>query len=254
MHAGRLELLARAWAAAGLAAGALLALAWIDVLPGGWRLRGVVEAHAAREARERVQHLADRCRTFASADPAQLRGGVLFLGSSTIERCPLAQVFPSARTVNRGVGGARGAELAAHLDGLLRGVEPEAVVLYAGGPDRVAAPLDVAGALAGAEALARGVAARCAGRPVLLLGLLPTTASTPAELEALARIDAGLGRLADELGFAHVSLRDSDLAAADGRLREDLSTDGLHLTEEGYAIFARRLRAAPEPFASLLGP
>jgi lysophospholipase L1-like esterase len=254
MALSRIERAAGILSAAGLAAVATAAAAWCGALPGGWTLRGLAEPHAEREARERALHLAERCRAFARDARADESARVVFLGSSTIERCDLAQHFPGVPAANRGVGGARGRELAARVDELLCGADPEAIVLYAGGPDRVGAPLDVAGALGAVAELANAVRAQAPRAEILLLGLLPTTTDTPAELRALAEIDAGIARLAARMGLAHVTLRDSRLARPDGRLVEGLSTDGLHLTREGYAIFAERVRSAPEPFASLLAP
>ncbi|MCY2960334.1 MAG: GDSL-type esterase/lipase family protein [Planctomycetota bacterium] len=245
-------MLASASAASGIAACAVLALAWADVLPGGWWLRGLAEPHAIREARERSLHFAARLREFAHEEPDALRHSVVFLGSSTVERCPLATAFPGCRAVNRGVGWARARELASHVDALLADPEPSAIVLYAGGPDRVAAPLAVEDVLGAIEALARAVRERAPRTPVLLLGLLPSTRSLGPEADALLRIDRGIARIAAENGFEHVDFRGSGLTGPDGALVESLSTDGLHLTPAGYAIFTQRLRAAPEPFASLL--
>lgn len=243
---------ALATAVGGIAVSAALALAWADVLPGGWRLRGLAEPHALREARERALHLAARLRGFEREDPESRRGSVVFLGSSTIERCDFERDFPGLRALGRGVGWAGARDLAAHVDDLLAGVEPRAIVLYAGGPDRVAAPLAVDEVLASITELARAVRVRAPGTPVLILGLLPSTRTRGAEADALERIDAGVARIALEHGFAHVHFRDSALAGPDGALVESLSTDGLHLTPTGYAIFAERLRSAPEPFASVL--
>ncbi len=245
------ERLARIVAASGIAAVLALAGAWSDVLPGGWRLRGIVEAHATREARERARHAAERLQTFAAESPDESRGAVVFLGSSTIERCPLETLFPDVRAVNHGIGWAGARELAAHLDALLIG-DPRAIVLYAGSPDRLAGPLDVEGVIGSIEHLARAVRARAPTAPVLLLGLLPSTTTRGAETEAFRRIEDGIGRIAVEFGFAHIDFTDTELVDAAGALRETLSVDGLHLSLEGYAIFAHRLRTAPEPFATLL--
>jgi len=248
----RLDRAALATACGGMAVCGALALAWADVLPGGWRLRGLAEPHVLREARERALHFAARVREFEREDPEARREPIVFLGSSTIERCDFERDFPGLRVLGRGIGGAGARELAAHVDRLLAGVEPRAIVLYAGGPDRVAAPLAVDEVLGSIRELARAVRARAPHTPVLMLGLLPSTRTRGAEADALERIDAGVARIALELGFAHVHFRDSGLAGPDRALVEALSTDGLHLTPAGYAIFAERLRSAPEPFASAL--
>lgn len=244
------ERAALATAAGGIALCAALALAWADVLPGGWRLRGLSEPHPVREARERALHFVERLREFERVDPAARRDSVVFVGSSTIERFDLGRAFPGLRALNRGVSAARARELAEHVDRLLSGVEPRAIVLYAGGPDRLAAPLDVEGVLDAIDGLADAVRERAPDTPVLLLGLLPSTQTRGAEAEALERIDLGIARIALEHGFVHVDFRGTALVGPDGALVETLSTDGIHLGTAGYTIFAERLRTAPEPFAS----
>lgn len=227
---------------------AALALAWFDVLPGGWRLRGLVVPHAVREERERAQHVEARLARFATEPTG---GAVVFVGASTIERAPLAELFPGRRVANRGVAFARAREIAARAERIL-GDAPAAIVLMGGGPDRVADPLAVDAVVAAVGELARAVRARAPRTPVLIVDVLPSTRTRGAEAEALARIGAGVRRLAAEQSFAHVGFEGSGLVGADGALVESLSTDGLHLTPEGYALFAERLRRAPEPFASLL--
>ncbi len=250
---------ARIGAASGIVAGILLVGAWTDVLPGGWRLRGLVEAHDAREGRERALHAAERLCEFAGEDPrvfadaskVAITGAIVFVGSSTIERCPIGTLFPGVNAVNRGVDWAGSRELAAHVERLLDGT-PSAVVLYAGSPDRIDDPLDVEGVLSGIEALATAVRERVPHTPVLLLGLLPTTTTRGPETEAFARIEAGIARIASELRCEHIGFLGSALLDEHGGLREELSTDGLHLNGRGYEIFAEHLRAAPGPFATLL--
>lgn len=154
---------ARVLAACGVTLIAALVLAWLDVLPGGWRLRGLVVPHAVREQRERERHFDARLADFAAEGREQTADAVVFIGASTIERCPLASLFPGCRVANRGIASARARELAARLDDVLDDVlghaQPTAIVLQARGPDRVTDPLAVDAVLAGVDALAR--ARRC---------------------------------------------------------------------------------------------
>ncbi len=246
-RAGRVRA-ALAWTAAACAA--CLALAWTDVLPGGWRLRGLVEPHAEREAQERALHMAARLRAFAAE--AVPEGAIVFLGSSTIERFPLERLFPGRRCVNRGISGARADEIVAHLDRVLPAARPAAVVLYAAGPDRLATPLDTGRVLSAADRLIGAVHSALPGVPVLVLGLLPSTRTRGAEARALERIDAGLADLALRRGYAHLRLCDPPLADAGGALVESLSSDGIHLSEAGYDLLAGRLRALAGPVGDLL--
>jgi hypothetical protein len=221
------------------------------VLPGGWRLRGWIEPHSAREARARARVFADRLREFERESPAVSSDAVVFLGSSTIERFPLAECFPGLACVDRGVPFARARELAACVERILPR-DARWIVLYAGGADRVAAPLDVEGVADAAGDLCAAVRRAAPEAQVLLLGLLPGVGTRGAEARALERIDAELAHSARAWRFDHVRLALPPLTDAEGGLRPELSTDGLHLTSEGYTLLAERIRAAPGPVAARL--
>jgi len=64
------------------------------------------------------------------------KGGVLFIGSSTIRLWKtLAQDFPKHRVVNRGFGGSEIADSVRYFDPLVLPTQPRQIVLYAGGND-----------------------------------------------------------------------------------------------------------------------
>ena len=95
----------RLFPTAALALALLLGLVLTDVLPGGWRLRGWLEPHAVRRARDQAGERARRLIEFARESPPE--GAVLFLGSSTVARWPLAESFPGVPCIDRGVPGSR---------------------------------------------------------------------------------------------------------------------------------------------------
>ena len=112
-----------------------LVLAWLDRLPGGHRLRTAFEPLAMRDRRAVIAHAAERLALFQRANAELVDGAILFVGSSTIERFPLAESFPSTRCANRGVANQSARDLLDQLDGILPAVRPGGVVLYTGSID-----------------------------------------------------------------------------------------------------------------------
>jgi len=136
-------------------------------------------------------------------------------------------------------------------NGELDGVEPEVIVIQAGtnnvgsragGPDKV-------------EAIAAGVRAivehsrRLAPEAALVVtGIFPR--SDPEVVGEIDAINALLESAAGDLGYVFVNINDA-LADADGLLRDEMSSDGLHLARPGYEVWADAL----EPLLTdLLGP
>ena len=221
-----------------LACGALLALvaaAWFDLVPGGWRLRrlaGFDEA-AARYERDRAAR-----RAAFRAEPVPPECAV-FLGSSTIERWDLARFFPGFAVLNRGIGN----EPLAELDARLLEDLPESAqvaVLYAGSVDFRRGSPEAQASLP--DSVDRLLARLSWERPrcrVVLLGLLPERDMPPERVEALARTNAHLAAHAEARGAIFVATALSPLANAGGSLSEDFSSDALHLSDEGYAQLSR---------------
>jgi lysophospholipase L1-like esterase len=223
---------------AALGLSVLLVLSWSDVLPGGWRLHGLVEPHERAERREQARHSAERLRAFAAENPSVAPGSVVFIGSSTIERFPLEACFPGKPCVNRGIGNETAGELLRRLDASLPAAAPAGVVVLTGRADFLAG--------AEAEELARGVGRvldalreRLPGTPLALIGLPPERGMAAGESGRLARANAALAALAHERGAAFVDSARPPIADASGALAEECSADRLHLNARGYRELAR---------------
>ncbi len=229
-----------------VAAAAMLALAWHDVLPGGWRLRGYVRPHWEREAAERAVHRAARLAEFAR-EPVQ-RGAVVFLGSSTIERLPLDTAFPGVRCVDRGIGNETLPELLARVPSSLP-PEPKAVVVYAGSVDvrwLARPPEEVA---KHAEALLDLLAEHAPLASIAWIGVLPDRTQEPGAAARVAALNESLAKLVGRRGGTFVATNRPPLVDDLGRLDGDHSQDDLHLSERGYDVLAAWLRAAFAPLA-----
>jgi len=232
----------------------LLTLSWYDVLPGGWTLRGLVEPHHLREAREQRERSNARLELFASQNTTLPAGSIVFLGSSTIERFPLQRLFPGKPCVNRGIGNETAVELRARLEASLPVRAPAGFVLYAGSLDfrrERQSPETVVGRI---KRVVDALRKRYPDAPITLLGLL-SERDIESDLRAdLDRTNAAIERYAERAELGFVPMDREPLRASDGSLSESHSADRLHLSDAGYDYVARWLLEPESTVAELLAP
>lgn len=234
---------------------ALIALlAWFDVIPGGWTLRGWVEPHSERRARRQAEYSARRLEEFAAENELVTPGSVVFLGSSTIERFPLRKCFPDRYCLDRGIGDETATELLARLDASLPSAPPAGLVLYAASVDfrREGQPPEVIEARV--RAVVRRIRERFPGLPIALVGLLSERDARADFVARLRATNARLARLAGESGLAFVDTDRPPVSLPSGALSEECSADRLHLSEEGYRHLTRWLLEDGGEVARLLAP
>lgn len=211
------------------------ALAWFDLVPGGWRLRTFVVPQAVRSARQRYHHRQGRLARFEAERPAP--GATVFLGSSTMERFDLVAHFPGARTLNRGIGDEDLALLQARLDASLP-PDPAGVVLYAGSIDfrrYGQAPKLLAGRVA--DLLAQ-LESRLPGVPVTVLGILPEVDFPADRVASLLETNAALAQAVQAAGATFLATARPPIVQEDGTLNPAYAADRLHLSGAGYEHLA----------------
>lgn len=182
-------------------------------------------------------------RKFEAADAAAppRRGGVVFIGSSSIVRWKLDEVFPDAGYVNRGFGGSQLADSVRFADRILGPHRPSIVVLYAGDNDLAngKTPADVESDFV---AFSQRVHT-----------LSPTTRIVYLSIKASRKRWALADRIRDANSrVARLVARDSrmrfvdlfqPMLGADGEPRAELlDKDQLHLSPAGYALWNEKLR------------
>ena len=215
-----------------------LVLAWLDRLPGGHRLRTAFEPLGVRDRRAVIAHAAERLALFQRENAELVDGAILFVGSSTIERFPLAESFPSKRCANRGVANQSARDLLDQLDGILPAVRPGGVVLYTGSIDfeRGASERDVAERV---SAVLDRVRAKYGDAPAALIAILPRREMTPDDRERWRATNRSLAEVARSRGAAFVDVARAPITSEDGFLARECSTDERHLGELGYRALAR---------------
>ncbi len=232
---------------------ALLGLAWIDVLPGGWTLRGWVEPHAEREARARREHSEERMRVFLAENRSVPAGSIVFAGSSTMERFPLEQSFPGAPAVDRGIGDETCAEFVERLAASRPPTPASAWVLYLGSLDfrRLhSAPSEVAQRVEAAIGAVRGDREEL---HLVLIGILPERDMSEEMVQRLALTNAVLKQLCSRLGVSFVDTARAPITGQDGSLDPGHAADRVHLNAEGYRVLAGWLVEASPILAEELG-
>jgi len=221
---------------AALALALLLGLALTDVLPGGWRLRGWLEPHAVRSARAQAGERARRLLEFARERPPE--GAVLFLGSSTVARWPLAECFPGVPCTDRGVPGESLLELCDRLEPSLPAARPAGAVLYLASIDvreRAHPPERIAEA---ARWVLAALRERWPELPVVLIGVLPERDMSAELGRRLAATNAALAALCAREACTFLPTDRAPITGPGGSLAPELAADRLHLAPAGYRVLS----------------
>lgn len=131
-------------------------------------------------------------------------------------------------------------------NGELDGVNPKVVVLLAGtnnigpkAPDE-GAEKRAAKILGGLKALRREIRRIASSATIVQMGIFPRN-DNPAAAEIIARVNEALAAQAAAEGFRFLDIN-SSLIDSHGKLREQYSADGLHLSLQGYEVWASALK------------
>jgi len=221
-----------------LAGVCLLALAWNDVLAGGWRLHGWFEPHALAARRAQARRSAGRLLVFRAEAPSIPHGVVAFLGSSTIERFPLRACFPGRPCLDLGIGNETAPELLRRLEASLPEAPLAGAVLFTGRVDFLAGTVPAAEIGRRVEAVVSKLQELQPKVPIALVGILPGRGMPAEEVLRLDLANAELSDLALERSLFFVDTARMPVRDATGSLPEDLSADRLHLNTAGYRVLA----------------
>ena len=173
---------------------------------------------------------------------------VLLVGDSiTIQwGASWAKQFPDRKAVNIGIGGDKTQNVLWRLDhGGVDGLQPKTIVLMIGNNNMFFTPeTGVAAAAKGVEACARNLREKFPDADLIVAKILPCHAPKSRFYEDILLTNAEIDKL--NLG-ADPKIRVLDLTAdflnPDGTIKKALYTpDNIHLSPEGYAAYAARLK------------
>lgn len=169
------------------------------------------------------------------AEPAA-KGGIVFIGSSSIRRWDLEKHFPGLPVTNRGFGGSRIADSTRYADRILLPIEPRVVVLYAGDND-INAGKTPDQVVSDYRAFVAKVHAALPRTRIVFIALKPSLSRWKL-VGAMRQANKAIRAItAEEPRLAFVDV-DAPMIGSDGRPRPQLfAEDGLHLSAEGYKLW-----------------
>ena len=220
-----------------------------------WFLLGLGALHAARGAAEEApsSRWEPAIQRFEASDRSSppAPGGVVFVGSSSIRLwTTLIEDFPGVNVINRGFGGSELSDAIEFVGRIVLPYRPRMVVLYAGDNDlaRGKTPERV---LQDTRAFVERVQREQPQARIVFVSIKPSLARA-----ALLQVSEEANRLVREYAAERSGLEFVDVVAPmldrEGRPRAELFIDdGLHMNEQGYALWRAALapfvEARPEP-------
>jgi lysophospholipase L1-like esterase len=168
--------------------------------------------------------------------PQPNRPRVVFLGDSITEGWRLNEYFPGRDLVNRGIGGQIVGEMLGRVEADVIALKPGAMLLLGGANDIArGVPLDIV------ENNLKAIAelAHSHGIKPMLASVLPVSGEMALDhpSETILALNQWIANLCRERGYIYVDYF-SAMTDPSGRLRADLSDDGLHPNSLGYRVMS----------------
>lgn len=192
-----------------------------------------------------------RLQWFRFLNTSAKKGGVLFVGDSLTQEFLLEEYFSGSLVYNRGIGGDTTEGLLKRMKESIYDLEPSKMFLLIGTNDlavNVSKPEKV---LENIRKIILATKENCKGTELFVESLYPTGTEGYYNLseEAIKNrsnyvidvINQGLEALCQELEVTYIDIN-SKLKDKEGRLKPELTRDGLHLKPEGYKIVIESLR------------
>jgi lysophospholipase L1-like esterase len=172
-------------------------------------------------------------------------GRVLFLGDSITEFTAWEDWFPELRTSNRGIGGQTIRDVMARLETAI--VEPRAVSLLIGTNDLhgLGSSRDVREIARAMRALVERIREMAPSTCLLVNSVMPRSVVFR---DRIVELNHTYKAIADDSGSTFIDTW-AVLAAPNGAIRPELSSDGLHLSSDGYRAWVDVLRPHLARFA-----
>ena len=163
---------------------------------------------------------------------------IVFLGNSITDGCEWAELFNNRHVKNRGISGDRSSWMLDRLDPIVGG-QPRKLFLLIGTND-LAAGTPAAEVVANVRKIVERFQSESPRTKLYVQSVFPVNDSFKKYAAKHGRHDAdivavnkGLQALCAEKGIVYIDLW-TLLADKNGKLRADLTNDGLHLMGEGY--------------------
>ena len=187
----------------------------------------------------------DAVAKFRADETSAPKGATVLLGDSITAGWP-AGLFPDKPTVNRGIGGDfiggwKFPGVGDRLDTSIIALKPKRIFLMIGANDclDIGPPMETK--VAGYALLLDKLKQAAPDAKVYVQSCLPVTRERWEYMQpAIKELNSHIERLAKERGFVYVDLH-SKFTGPDGKMRPELTSDGLHVSKDGYELWAKTL-------------
>ena len=168
-------------------------------------------------------------------------GAVLFVGDSITQAADLATLFPGQPVSNHGIAADRTQGVLHRMDQITRGT-PDKIFLMIGTNDLHQGGANTADIAGRVGTIIDTLREREPQAELHVVGILPRAADMA---DAVSEANAGIREEAERAGVTYLDLT-SVMADDNGKIRDALTYDDLHLSEEGYRVWADSLRPCVE--------
>lgn len=184
-----------------------------------------------------------KAKKYTELNASAQKGQTVFFGDSLTEFYDTDSAFPSFASYNRGISGDTTDGMLSRLDSNLLALEPSRIV-FLGGANDLNHGLSPDEIVSNIKEILSKIKTSLPECEVYVETLYPVNPDTrPVYLNSVAdrknedilKINAALAPLCEEMGVTLINVHDS-LTDADGKLREELTMDGLHVNKDGYSI------------------
>jgi lysophospholipase L1-like esterase len=170
----------------------------------------------------------------------------VMLGDSLSLWFPIARLPQSSIWLNQGISGETTQGVLAR-SGDVSAARPDTIYIMAG-------VNDLKRGLSDREIIQnlQRLCQRHAGIPIVIQSILPTR-SAAIPNQRIARLNAWIEQLARQQGAYYLNVHQS-LVASDGYIRSEYTTDGIHLSDRGYAVWQQALNRSEAVLAQVRRP
>lgn len=183
-----------------------------------------------------AQYYADKLALYQKENEtyADYEVDVAFLGDSLTDGYDLAKYYPQYRTANRGIGGDTTYGLENRLQVSAYDLKPKTIVLLIGGNN-----MDTM--LENYESILTGISQKLPQTDVALVSLTAMGGDWAHKNQLAKENNEKLLMLAQKYEYTYVDVFSKLLDKTTGQIAAEYTTDGVHLTAEGYEVFTKTL-------------
>ena len=164
---------------------------------------------------------------------------VAFLGDSLTDGYDVAAYYPQYTVVNRGIGGDTTVDLENRLEVSLYDLQPKVAVMLIGANN----PSTM---LENYERILQGLCEYAPNTKIILLSLTSMSGEWGKNNHLAAYNNVHIKLLAEKYSFAYVDLYSALFNLETGEIYPEYTTDGGHLTPQGYEVLTREITPAIE--------